>query len=131
MKKSFFIAAVAAALSFAAFAESPARIIKPLPDAANGTNAVVAVQFAKGNAVAPVAFDIYGGTASSGTVEAYIVRQFNGTAVTNTLKAAASCAATNVFSSVSVQNHVYSGEKLVFKFSAANGGTLVVYGDRK
>lgn len=131
MKKSFIIAAAAAALSFAAFADSPARVIKQLPDAANGTNAVVAVQFAKGAAVEPVAFDIYGGTASSGTVTAYIVRQFAGTAVTNTVKAAASCAATNVISAVSIQNNVYSGEKLLFKFSAANGGTLVVYGKRK
>ena len=132
MKNIILSLAILGAVAVSAFADGNIRVAKRLPEAANGTNAVVAVKFNQsGTAVKPVAFDLYGGTASSGTVTAYQIRNFGGTVVTNTLKSAASCAATNALTVSDARGYCYANEPLYFKFSLADGGYIVIYAETK
>lgn len=131
MKNIILSIAIVAALAVSALADSSIRVAKRLPEAANGTNAVVAVKFNQAKAVKPLAFDIYGGTASSGTVEAYQIRSFGGAVVTNTVKASADCAATNAFTVADFRSFCYANEPVYFKFSLADGGYLVIYAETK
>jgi hypothetical protein len=130
---AFCMFVVAGALAYTALADANIRVSKKLPAAAGGTNAVVAVSFnaQPGTAVEPIAFDLFGGTASSGTVTAYQIRDFGGSPVTNTLKAAASCAATNAFTVADYRGYCYANEPVYFKFSLAAGGQLVIYAKTK
>lgn len=114
------------------YADGYVRVVKRIPPAASGTNAVVSVRFGDSTrAVEPVAFDISGATASSGQVSAYQIRDLGGTLTTNTVKAAADCAATNAISVASFKGYCYGNEPLYFKFTLATGGYLTVYGKVK
>lgn len=130
MKKLALTICAAMGIAAAASADGYVRVARQLPSAAAGTNAVVAVKLG-GKAVQPLAFDLFGGTASSGTVTAYQIRNVAGGPVTNVVKATASCAATNAVSVADYRGYLYAGEPLYFKFSEAAGGTLVVYGQTK
>lgn len=132
MKNIILSIAILGALALSAFADGSIRVARRLPEAVNGTNAVVAVKFNQsGAAVKPVAFDLFGGTASSGTVTAYQVRHFGGATVTNVVKSAAACAATNAFTVADLRSYCYANEPLYFKFSLAAGGYLVIYAEKK
>ena len=131
MKNIILSIAILGALAVSAFADGSIRVARRLPEAVNGTNAVVAVKFNQSGAVKPVAFDLFGGTASSGTVTAYQVRHFGGATVTNVVKSAAACAATNAFTVADFRSFCYANEPLYFKFSLAAGGYLVIYAEKK
>ena len=131
MKKflAFCLFAVAAS---AIYADGYVRVARRIPPAASGTNAVVSVRFGDADhAIEPVAFDITGATAASGQVSAYQIRDIGGTLATNTVKAAADCAATNAISVASFKGYCYGNEPLYFKFTLATGGFLTVYGKVK
>ena len=134
MKKFICTLAIAAVVAVSAFADGNVRTTARIPDAAHGTNAVVAVRFggpAARFAVQPLAFDIIGDTVSSGNVTAYQIRNFGGVATTNVLKAAAACAATNACSVADFRAYCYGNEPVYFQFTLATGGTLVLYGQTK
>ena len=129
---AILMALAVGAIAYSAFADANVRLSRKLPAAADGTNAVVAVKFnVEGATVEPLAFDLYGGTASSGTVVAYQIRSFGGVTSTNVLHASASCAATNALTVADFRSYCYANEPIYFAFSLADGGQLVLYGKIK
>ena len=128
--KKLTLALALVALAVSVYADGAVRVYRKLPAA--GTNAVVQVKFGQSaKAVEPVAFDLLGGTASSGTVAVYQIRNVGGTVVTNTLQSAAACAATNTITVSDPRGYCYANEPLYFKFSLTAGGQLVIYGKTK
>ncbi len=131
MKSTILAFCMALGIAAAAFADGIVRVAKPIPAAAQGTNAVVAVKFSTQRAVNPVVFDVFGPTVSSGTVTAYQLRHYGQIVETNTLFAAAAPSATNAFTVATPRGFCYGNEPVYFKFTLAAGGYLVVYGETK